>query len=122
VRFLGYDPTPYKVIAFTLAAVLAGLSGALFTLYAGVISPAFVGVVPSIEMVVWVAIGGRTSLVGAIAGALLVNYAKDRISTVLPSFWLYVLGALFIIAVTIAPKGLAGLSQTWARRRSGRSA
>jgi len=109
VRFLGYDPAPYKIIAFTVAAVLAGLSGALFTLHAGVISPALVGVAPSIEMVIWVALGGRTSLAGAIAGALLVNFAKDKISTVLPTFWLYVLGALFIIAVTAAPKGLAGL-------------
>jgi urea transport system permease protein len=109
VRFLGYDPAPYKVIAFTLAAALSGVSGALFTLHSGVISPALVGVVPSIEMVVWVAIGGRTSLAGAIAGALMVNYAKDQISTVLPTFWLYVLGALFILAVTVAPKGLAGL-------------
>jgi urea transport system permease protein len=109
VRFLGYDPTPYTVIAFAVAALLAGLSGALFTLHAGVISPALVGVVPSIEMVIWVAIGGRSSLAGAIAGALLVNFAKDKISTVLPAFWLYVLGALFIIAVTVAPKGLAGL-------------
>jgi urea transport system permease protein len=109
VRFLGYDPAPYKIIAFTLAAALSGVSGALFTLHAGVISPALVGVVPSIEMVVWVAIGGRTSLVGAIAGALMVNYAKDQISTVLPTFWLYALGGLFILVVTVAPKGLAGL-------------
>jgi urea transport system permease protein len=115
VRFLGYDPAPYKVIAFVVAAGLAGLSGALFTLHAGVISPALVGVVPSIEMVVWVAIGGRTSLAGAIAGALMVNYAKDQISTVLPTFWLYVLGALFILAVTVAPKGLAGLFPTKTR-------
>jgi urea transport system permease protein len=122
VRFLGYDPTPYKVIAFTLAAVLAGVSGALFTLFAGVISPAMVGVVPSIEMVVWVAIGGRTSLAGAIVGALVVNYAKDQVSTVLPSFWLYVLGALFIVAVTVAPKGLAGLAQSWRNRRAGDAA
>jgi len=122
VRFLGYDPAPYKVIAFTLAAILAGLSGALFTLHAGVISPALVGVAPSIEMVIWVALGGRTSLAGAIAGALLVNFAKDKISTVLPTFWLYVLGALFIIAVTAAPKGLAGLVPQWrlrAMRRPG---
>jgi urea transport system permease protein len=109
MRFLGYDPTPYKVIAFAAAATLAGVSGALFTLHAGVISPALVGVVPSIEMVIWVAIGGRTSLAGAIAGALLVNFAKDKISSVLPAFWLYVLGGLFIVAVTVAPKGLAGL-------------
>jgi len=110
VRFLGYDPAPYKIIAFILAASLAGLSGALFTLHAGVISPALVGVVPSIEMVIWAALGGRTSLAGAIAGTLLVNFAKDKISTVLPTFWLYVLGALFIVAVTAAPKGLAGLT------------
>lgn len=108
VRFLGYDPTPYKVVAFAIAAMLAGISGALFTLHAGVISPALVGVVPSIEMVIWVAIGGRSSIAGAIAGALLVNFAKDKVSTVLPAFWLYVLGALFIVAVTVAPKGLAG--------------
>jgi len=113
VRFLGYDPAPYKIIAFTLAAILAGISGALFTLHAGVISPALVGVAPSIEMVIWVALGGRTSLAGALAGALLVNFAKDKISTVLPTFWLYVLGALFIIAVTAAPKGLAGLVSDW---------
>jgi urea transport system permease protein len=109
IRFLGYDPAPYNIIAFTLAAVLSGISGALFTLHAGVISPALVGVVPSIEMVIWVAVGGRVSLPGALAGALLINFAKDKISTVLPAGWLYVLGALFIIAVTVAPKGLAGL-------------
>ena len=109
VRFMGYDPAPYKVIAFTVAAIMAGLSGALFTLHSGVISPALVGVVPSIEMVIWAAIGGRTSLIGALAGALLVNFAKDKISTVLPEFWLYALGALFIVAVTVMPKGLAGM-------------
>jgi urea transport system permease protein len=109
VRFMGYDPAPYKVVAFTVAAVMAGLSGALFTLHAGVISPALVGVVPSIEMVIWAAIGGRTSLVGALAGALLVNFAKDKISTVLPAFWLYALGGIFIVAVTVMPKGLAGM-------------
>jgi urea transport system permease protein len=116
VRFLGYDPTPYKVLAFTVAAVLAGVSGALFTLHAGNVSPALVGVAPSIEMVIWVAVGGRTSLAGAIAGALLVNFAKDRISTVLPAFWLYGLGALFIIVVTVAPKGLAGMVEGFRNR------
>ncbi|APL94690.1 urea ABC transporter permease subunit UrtC [Sphingobium sp. TA15] len=109
MRFLGYDPTPYKVIAFAVAALLTGMSGALFTLHAGVVSPALVGVVPSIEMVIWAAIGGRNSLIGAIAGALLVNFAKDKISTAMPEVWLYGLGALFIAAVTILPQGLAGL-------------
>lgn len=109
LRFLGYDPAPYKVIAFTVAALLTSISGALFTLHAGVISPALVGVVPSIEMVIWVAIGGRDSVAGALAGALLVNFAKDKVSTALPELWLYALGGLFIIAVTVLPKGLAGL-------------
>jgi urea transport system permease protein len=109
LRFLGYDPTPYKVVAFTVAAMLTGVSGALFTLHAGVISPALVGVVPSIEMVIWVAIGGRDSIAGALAGTLLVNFAKDKVSTALPELWLYALGLLFILAVTALPKGLAGL-------------
>lgn len=109
LRFLGYDPAPYKVIAFTVAALLTSISGALFTLHAGVVSPALVGVVPSIEMVIWVAIGGRDSVAGALAGALLVNFAKDKVSTALPELWLYALGGLFIIAVTVLPKGLAGL-------------
>lgn len=109
MRFLGYDPTPYKVAAFTLSAVLAGLAGALFTLHAGVVSPALVGVVPSIEMIIWVAIGGRHSLVGAVVAALLVNLARDRISSALPELWLYALGAMFILVVTLMPQGLAGL-------------
>ncbi|CAN7523668.1 urea ABC transporter permease subunit UrtC [Phenylobacterium sp. LjRoot219] len=108
MRFLGYDPTPYKVAAFTLSAMLAGLAGALFTLHAGMVSPALVGVTPSIEMIIWVAIGGRQSLIGAILAALLVNLARDRISSALPELWLYVLGALFIGVVTLMPRGLAG--------------
>ena len=109
VRFLGHDPVPYKVVAFGIAGALAGIGGALFTLHAGVVSPALVGVVPSIEMVVWVAVGGRNILWGAIAGTLLVNFAKDQISSALPSLWLYGLGALFILSVSFLPNGIAGL-------------
>ena len=109
VRFLGHDPVPYKVVAFGIAGALAGIGGALFTLHAGVVSPALVGVVPSIEMVVWVAVGGRNILWGAIAGTLLVNFAKDQISSAFPSLWLYGLGALFILAVSFLPAGIAGL-------------
>lgn len=122
MRFLGYDPTPYKVAAFAAAAMLAGLAGALFTLHAGVVSPALVGVVPSIEMIIWVAIGGRHSLVGAIIAALLVNLARDRISSALPELWLYVLGALFIVVVTLMPRGLAGLGEDLAARLRRRKA
>jgi urea transport system permease protein len=109
VRFLGHNPLPYKVVAFGFAGALAGIGGALFTLHSGVVSPALVGVVPSIEMVVWVAVGGRNILWGAIAGTLIVNFAKDQISSALPSLWLYGLGALFILAVSFLPAGLAGL-------------
>ncbi|BER91628.1 urea ABC transporter permease subunit UrtC [Atrimonas thermophila] len=99
VRFLGYDPTPYKVFAFTLSGVLAGIGGALFVLYAGVISPAMVGVVPSIEMVVWAAVGGRESLFGALLGTVLGNLIKDRVSSAFPDIWLYLVGFLFILVV-----------------------
>jgi urea transport system permease protein len=109
VRFLGHNPVPYKVVAFAIAGALAGIGGALFTLHAGVVSPALVGVVPSIEMVIWVAIGGRNILWGAIAGTLLVNFAKDQISSAFPSLWLYGLGALFILSVSFLPNGIAGL-------------
>ncbi|MEK7342615.1 MAG: urea ABC transporter permease subunit UrtC [Pseudomonadota bacterium] len=111
VRFLGYSPTPFKVVAFAIAALLAGVGGALFTLHAGVVSPALIGVVPSIEMVVWVAIGGRYSLAGAIVGALLVNLARDAVSSAFPELWLYLMGALFIFVVTLLPQGLAGLAK-----------
>ena len=120
IRFLGYDPAPYKVIAFTVSAILAGIAGALFTLHSGVISPALVGVVPSIEMVIWVAIGGRQSLWGAIAGTLLVNFARDKISSAFPEFWLYALGVAFVFVVTFLPNGIAGLVTdgiAWVSRR-----
>lgn len=111
MRFLGYDPTPYRVVAFAIGAFLAGISGALFTLHAGVISPAMVGVVPSIEMVILVAVGGRMSPAGAIIGTLAVCYARDFISSSFPDLWLYLLGALFIAVVTFLPDGLVGLAK-----------
>lgn len=115
MRFLGYSPTPFKVVAFALAAMLAGIGGALFTLHAGVISPALIAVVPSIEMVIWVAVGGRYSLAGAIVGALVINLARDAVSSAFPELWLYLMGALFIFVVTLMPNGLAGLVRGRAR-------
>jgi urea transport system permease protein len=115
VRFLGYNPLPFKVLAFVFAAMLAGIAGALVTLDLGVISPAMFGVVPSIEMVIWVALGGRNSLIGAILGTLVVNFGKDFVSSAFPDAWLYVVGAVFVLVVTIAPQGLAGFA-TWRRR------
>jgi len=109
VRFLGYSPAAYKTVAFAIAGMLAGLSGSLYILHAGVISPAMVGVVPSIEMVIAVAVGGRSSLTGVVVGTLLVNFSKDMISSAIPSLWQFVMGALFILIVTVLPKGLVSL-------------
>jgi urea transport system permease protein len=109
VRFLGYNPTVIKVLAFTVSAGMAGLAGALFVPVVGIISPALLGVVPSIEMVIWVALGGRSSLVGPVLGALAVNYAKTSLSNRFPSGWLYLEGLLFVVVVGFAPLGLAGM-------------
>ncbi|MDE3156009.1 MAG: urea ABC transporter permease subunit UrtC [Acidobacteriota bacterium] len=109
VRCLGYDTVPYKVAAFALAGAFAGVAGALFAAQVGVISPAMVGVVPSIEMLIWVAVGGRESLAGAVLGCLLVNFGKDWVSSAMPSVWLFVMGGLFIVVVTVLPQGIGGL-------------
>jgi urea transport system permease protein len=112
VRFLGYDPAPFKVVVFAIGALFAGIAGVLFTLNLSVISPAMIGVVPSIEMVVWVAVGGRESLAGAVAGTLVVNFAKDKISSAFPDMWLYLMGALFVLVVTLMPEGIGGLLES----------
>jgi len=109
VRFLGYNPASYKVAAFALGGLLGGVSGALYTLHLGNVSPAVIGVVPSIELVVWVALGGRASPTGAVAGMILGNIAKDRISSAVPDAWLYIMGSLFVLVVLVLPDGLAGL-------------
>ncbi|MEZ5364324.1 MAG: urea ABC transporter permease subunit UrtC [Bryobacterales bacterium] len=111
LRFLGYPVEAYQSVAFALSGALAGVSGALFTLCSGVISPAMVGVEPSIEMVVWTALGGRQSLGGAIAGTLLGNLAKDRLSSAFPDGWLLLLGGVFLLVTTVLPEGLAGLAK-----------
>jgi urea transport system permease protein len=111
VRFLGYDPATIKVIAYAAAAGMAGLAGALFVPVVGIISPALLGVVPSLEMVVWVAVGGRASLGGAAVGAVLVNYAKTGLSERMPSAWTYVQGLLFVVVILLVPKGLAGMGE-----------
>jgi urea transport system permease protein len=127
VRFLGYDPTLVKVVAYAAAAGMAGLAGALFVPVMGIMSPALLGIVPSIEMVIWVALGGRTVLAWAAAGAIIVNWARTDLSERFPSGWLYAQGALFILVIAFAPKGLAGVSEAvqakarelWAKRRGG---
>ncbi|MBA3747454.1 MAG: urea ABC transporter permease subunit UrtC [Solirubrobacterales bacterium] len=108
VRFLGYDPARVKLVAYVLAAGMAGLAGALFVPVVGIISPALLGIVPSIEMVIWVALGGRTALAWAAAGAIIVNWAKSSISEQFPSGWLYLQGLLFVAVILFLPKGVAG--------------
>jgi len=109
VRFSGYDVAMFKVFVFCLAAMLAGIGGAMFTLQVGFMSPSFVGIVPSIEMVIFAAVGGRLSLVGAIFGALLVNAGKTYFSESAPDLWLFLMSALFIGVTMAFPDGLAGL-------------
>ncbi|MGH2839996.1 MAG: urea ABC transporter permease subunit UrtC [Solirubrobacteraceae bacterium] len=111
VRFLGYDPTRIKLVAYVLAAGMAGLAGALFVPVVGIISPALLGIVPSIEMVIWVALGGRTALAWAAAGAVIVNWAKSSISEQYPATWLYLQGLLFVVVIAFLPKGFAGLAE-----------
>ena len=96
VRFSGYAVADFKIFVFCFAAALAGIGGAMFTLQVGFMSPSFVGIVPSIEMVIYCAVGGRTSLLGAIYGALAVNWARTSLSEAFPELWLLALGSLFI--------------------------
>lgn len=112
VRFSGYNPTGYKVLVFAISAGLAGLAGALFTLQTGIISPKAMDIAFSIEMVIWVAVGGRASLVGAILGALLVNFARSGLSEQFPEIWLFFQGALFLIVVMVLPSGVVGWLRT----------
>jgi urea transport system permease protein len=109
VRFLGYNPTVVKVVAFSVSAGMAGIAGALFVPIVGIISPAQLGIVACIEMVIWVGLGGRATLVGAIVGAIAVNSAKTGLSEQFPSAWTYLQGLLFVLVVAFAPRGLAGV-------------
>ena len=109
VRFSGYAVANFKIFIFCLAAAFSAVGGAMFTLQVGFMSPTFVGIVPSIDMVIYAAVGGRYSLFGAIYGTLLVNWAKTTFSESFPELWLFGLGALFIAVVMLFPLGLAGI-------------
>jgi urea transport system permease protein len=109
VRFSGYDVANIKIFIFCLASSIAAIGGAMFTLQIGFMSPSFVGIVPSIEMVIFCAVGGRHSLVGAVVGALLVNWGKTVFSESFPELWLFAMGGLFIAVVLAFPRGIAGL-------------
>ncbi|MCP2321057.1 urea transport system permease protein [Nocardia amikacinitolerans] len=109
VRFLGYDPANIKIVAYVVAAFFAGIAGALFTPIVGIISPADIGVVPSIAFLIGVAIGGRTTLLGPVLGAIGVAWAQTAFSEQFPSGWTYLQGVLFIVVVGFIPAGLAGV-------------
>ncbi|MEP4547408.1 MAG: urea ABC transporter permease subunit UrtC [Saccharospirillum sp.] len=122
VRFLGYRTDRYKVALFVYSAMIAGIAGALYVPQVGIINPGEFAPLNSIEIVVWVAVGGRGTLYGAVIGALLVNYAKTRFTALMPDGWLFMLGALFVLVTLFLPKGLAGvygqLATSWKRSRS----
>lgn len=108
VRFMGYNPVVIKTLVFMLSAGIAGLAGVLLVPQIGIISPKQLDIVASIEIVIWVAVGGRGTLIGAVIGAILVNTGKSTISTTYPDVWQLIMGGLFIGVVLLFPKGLIG--------------
>ncbi len=124
VLFSGYSPANYKVFVFVVSAALAGLAGALYVPQVGIITPSQIGVLPSLEMVIWVAVGGRGTLIGAVLGAIGVNWARSSLTNHFPDLWPFFLGGLFVAVVLLVPQGLVGLVQQardrWAKRGSHR--
>jgi urea transport system permease protein len=117
-RFLGYPVEHYKLWLFAISAVMAGVAGALYVPQIGIINPGEFAPINSIEVVIWVAVGGRGTLYGAVAGAILVNYAKTYFTGALPEVWLYALGALFVGVTLFLPRGLVGLWPAGRRMRA----
>lgn len=120
VRFSGYNPTGYKVLVFAISGAIAGIAGALYTVQTGIINPSIMQVAFSIEMVIWVAVGGRGTLIGAILGTMLVRLAQTFLSESYPEIWLFFQGALFLIVVTVLPDGIVGwwTNYGWDKLRS----
>jgi urea transport system permease protein len=109
VRFSGYNVAMFRTFIFAVAAMLSGIGGAMFVLQVGFMSPSIIGIIPSIEMVIFTAVGGRLSVIGAILGCLIVNFGKTAFSEAYPDAWLYLMGGTFIAVVMFFPDGLAGL-------------
>jgi len=108
-RFLGYSVESYKLWLWVFSAVIAGIAGALYVPQVGIINPSEFSPINSIEAVIWVAVGGRGTLYGAIAGAVLVNYAKTWLTGAFPEIWLFALGSLFVLVTVFLPRGIIGL-------------
>ncbi len=113
VRFLGYSVAHAQVFVFTISAVLAGIAGALYVPQVGIINPSEFSPANSIEIAIWVAVGGRGTLVGALVGAVIINYAKTYLTGAVPEAWLYFLGAIFILVTLVFPNGIVGLVNRW---------
>ena len=116
VRFSGYDVSSFKIFIFCVSAMISAIGGAMFTLQVGFMSPSFVGIVPSIEMVIFAAVGGRMSLIGAVYGTLLVSFGKTIFSETYPELWLFMMGGLFIAVVMFFPDGLAGVYNKYKKK------
>lgn len=122
LRFLGYPIAQYKIFIFSLAGALSGLAGALYVTQVGIITPSQIGVLPSLEIVVWVAFGGRNSLIGAMLGAVGINAARSVLTAQFPEWWPIILGGLFVTVVLLLPHGIVGLPrQLWQGLRRLRS-
>ena len=122
VRFSGYNTLYYKLFVWTLSAVICGIAGALYVPQVGIINPSEMAPANSIEMVIWVAVGGRGTLIGAIAGSFIVNGAKSWFTVAYPELWLYFLGALFVLTTLFLPKGVIQLGRPLRRLWRSRSA
>jgi urea transport system permease protein len=122
LRFLGYPIAQYKIFIFSLAGAISGLAGALYVTQVGIITPSQIGVLPSLEIVVWVAFGGRNSLIGAMIGAVGINAARSVLTAEFPEWWPIILGGLFVLVVLLLPNGIVGLPrQLWHGMRRWRS-
>lgn len=116
VRFSGYDVANFKAFAFCIAATFSAIGGAMFTLQEGFMSPSLIGIIPSIEFVIFAAVGGRLSLIGAVYGALAIGFLRIAFAEAYPQLWLFLMGTVFIVVVLFLPYGLAGLYEKYAPR------
>lgn len=121
VMFSGYSPMPYKLAIWTLSALMCAVAGALYVPQVGIINPSEMSPAQSIEIAIWTAVGGRATLIGPIAGAFLVNLAKSWLTVSAPEFWLYFLGALFILVTLFLPQGVVGFVQKKVKKYGGQA-